>query len=151
MVNLVQCPNNCGLTTETDMSAWKPALALLLVFFAGIVVGVVGTRVVVRRVVQDYLNNPASARVVVGNQVFKRLVQELQLGPVQRPRVREVLSEMQGQLKLIRDETQPRRAQVFSNAEDQINLILRPAQREKFQTLIQENRALNGAPNAIPF
>ena len=128
------------------MSNWKPALALLLVFVAGMAVGVVGTRTVVRRVVQQYLVNPDQVRQ---NQLDIQLARRLKLGPLQRPRVREILAEMQGQLKLIREETQPRRAMVISNAETQIEAILRPAQLAEFQQMKAENRLLS-TPALVP-
>jgi hypothetical protein len=128
------------------MSSWKPALALLLVFVAGMAVGVVGTRAVVRRVVQQYLVNPDEVRQ---NQLDIQLARRLRLGPLQRPRVREILAEMQGQLKLIREETQPRRAMVVSNAETQIEAILRPAQLAAFQQMKAENRLLS-TPGLVP-
>ena len=124
------------------MSAWKPALALLLVFVAGMFVGVVGTRMVVRRVARTMLEDPAFARERIRVQMELQLARRLRLGPLQRQRVREILAEMQGQLKLIAEETQPRRQMVISNAADQIDLVLGPEQKLEFEKLKEENRAL---------
>ncbi len=132
------------------MSKWKPAVALLLVFVAGMVVGVVGTRMVVRQVANAMLKNPDTARGVFQMQMELRLARRLHLGPVQRERVREILSEMQGQMKLINQETQPRRAQVITNAEAQIDLVLNPDQKADFEKLKDEYPALL-QPNQRPF
>ncbi len=124
------------------MSKWKPALAVLLVFVAGMVVGVVGTRMVVRSVAARMMMDPAFARNRMTAQAELQLARRLQLGPLQRQRVREILSEMQGQLKLINEETQPRRQMVISNAAAQIDLVLGPVQKLEFEKLKEENRML---------
>jgi hypothetical protein len=124
------------------VSKWKPALAVLLVFVAGMVVGVVGTRMVVRRIAREMLQNPEFARQRMSAAAELQLARRLRLGPLQRQRVREILAEMQGQLKLIAEETQPRRQMVISNAADQIDLVLGPEQKLEFEKLKEENRAL---------
>jgi hypothetical protein len=135
------------------MSKWKPALAVLLVFVAGMVVGVVGTRMVVRRIAREMILNPEFARNRMTAQAELQLARRLRLGPLQRQRVREILSEMSGQLKLINEETQPRRQMVISNAAAQIDLVLGPEQKLEFEKLKEEmkeeNRALMqpAAPN----
>jgi hypothetical protein len=139
------------------MSRWKPALALLLVFVAGMVVGVVGTRMVVRVVATTMLKDPAFAQTMVQRQTEMvqrqmelRLVRRLNLGPKQRERVREILSEMQGQLKLINQETQPRRAEAVTNAEAQIDLVLNPDQKAEFEKMKEEYPTFL-QPNQRPF
>jgi uncharacterized membrane protein len=132
------------------MSRWKPAFALLLVFIAGMVVGVVGTRIIVRRVAADMLQHPETARNMVQRAMELRLARRLHLEPQQRNRVREILAEMQGQLKLINQETQPRRAEAITNAEAQINLVLNPDQKAEFEKLKEEYPALL-QPNQFQF
>ena len=118
------------------MSSWKPAFALLLVFIAGLVVGVVGTRMVVRQVATEMLQHPEAAQTLVQKRMELGLARRLQLGPLQRERVREILAEMQGQLKLINQETQPRRAAVITNAEEpRLMLVLNPDQKLAFERL----------------
>jgi len=124
------------------MSKWKPALALLLVFIAGMFVGVVGTRMVVRRIAVQMLTDPVFARNRIQGQMELQLARRLHLRPEQRMRVREILSEMQGQLKLINQETQPRRQQAISNAAVAIDLVLGPEQKIEFEKLKEENRML---------
>ncbi len=131
------------------MSKWKPALALLLVFVAGMVVGVVGTRMVVRSVATAMLKNPQLAQSLVQTRIELQLARRLQLRPEQRAQVREILSEMQGQLKLINQETQPRRAQAITNAEAQIDLVLTTEQKLEFERLKEEYPALL-RPNQFP-
>lgn len=132
------------------MSKWKPALALLLVFIAGMFVGVVGTRIVVRSIARQMLLNPAFAQQRISAAAELQLARRLHLGPLQRQRVREILAEMSGQLKLINEETQPRRQMVISNAADQIDLVLGPEQKLEFEKLKEENRALMQPTPALP-
>jgi hypothetical protein len=122
------------------MNGWKPALALLLVFVAGMFVGVVGTRMVVRRVAEDIIQHPDAWRGIQQQRMELQLARQLHLGPVQRNRVREILAEMQGQLKLINQETQPRRQMILSNAAVQIGLILRPEQKIDWEKMKEQNR-----------
>ncbi len=131
------------------MSKWKPALALLLVFVAGMVVGVVGTRIRVRRVATELLSNPQLARDLAQRRIVLQLTRRLNLGPEQRAQVREILGEMQGQLKLINQETQPRRVQAITNAETQIDLVLTTEQKLEFRRLKEEYPALL-LPNQFP-
>ena len=124
------------------MSVWKPVLAVLLVFVAGLVAGVEGTRMIEQWHQRQDAAHPQAANQKLSDAAELQLVRKLNLGPLQRQRVREVLAEMQGQLKLINQETQPRRAQVVSNAAAQIELILGPLQKARFELLKEEARAL---------
>jgi hypothetical protein len=131
------------------MSKWKPALALLLVFVAGMVVGVVGTRIVVRRVATAMMTDPQLARDLAQRRIVLQLTRRLDLRPEQRAQVHEILAEMQGQLKLINQETLPRRQQAITNAEAHIDLVLTPEQKLKFERLKDEYPALL-LPNQFP-
>ena len=131
------------------MSKWKPALALLLVFVAGMVVGVVGDRIRVRRVATELLSNPQLARDLAQRRIVIQLTRRLDLRPEQRAQVREILAEMQGQLKLINQETLPRRQQAITNAEAHIDLVLTTEQKLEFGRLKEEYPALL-LPNQFP-
>jgi hypothetical protein len=131
------------------MSKWKPAFALLLVFIAGMFVGVVGTRMVVRSVAAAMLKNPQLAQDFVRTRIELQLTKRLHLGPEQRMRVRDILSEMQGQLKMINQEAQPRRAQAITNAEARIDLVLSPDQKLEWDRLKDEYPGLL-RPNQFP-
>jgi hypothetical protein len=124
------------------MNAWKPALAVLLVFVAGLLAGVEGTRIIEQWHERQDAAHPQAVNQRLTAAAELQLARRLNLGPVQRPRVRQILLEMQAQLKFINQETQPRRAQVVSNAAAQIELILGPAQKRQFEILKQENRNL---------
>jgi hypothetical protein len=131
------------------MSKWKPALALLLVFVAGMVVGVVGTRIVVRRVATALMTDPQLARDLAQRRILIQLTRRLNLLPEQRMRVRQILDEMQGQLKMVNQEAQPRRVQAITNAETQIDLVLTTEQKLEFRRLKEEHPAVL-LPNQFP-
>ena len=124
------------------MSKWKPALALLLVFVAGMVVGVVGDRMRVRHIATAMMTDPQLARDLVQRRILLQLTRRLNLRPDQRAQVHEILAEMQGQLKLINQETQPRRQQAITNAEAHIDLVLTTEQKLEFGRLKEEYPAM---------
>jgi Spy/CpxP family protein refolding chaperone len=118
------------------MKLFKSLLLLTLVFFAGIVVGVVATRVVVRHVVREAILHPDRAQVFME----RNLTRKLQLDNGQQVKLHEILSAAHGQLKDLRREYQPQFFEVLSNANGQIIAILTPEQQAKFEQLKSENR-----------
>jgi hypothetical protein len=118
------------------MSKWKPALALLLVFAAGVVLGVVGTRMVVRRVIAEMVQRPE----IIPNRIELVLARRLRLDPMQRRRVNQILVESQTQMRGVRLEMQPRLLQITSNANAQISSLLNERQLRDYERLKEENR-----------
>jgi Spy/CpxP family protein refolding chaperone len=122
----------------------------MLVFVAGVVVGVVGTRVVTRVVIRRAINHPELVR----ERIEHDLVRKLRLDADQQAKVHQVLLDSQKQLRELRLEFQPELASILSSASTNISSVLTPEQREKFEKLREENRhflpipAL--APNARP-
>src|SRR5271170_3178438 len=102
------------------MKTFKLSLVLALVFLAGMVVGVVGTRAVVRHVVQQAILHPERIQVFIE----RRLTRQLRLDNGQQIKLHEVLSGSQTQLKDLRREYAPQISTVISNADQQITAIL---------------------------
>ncbi len=117
------------------MSKYKPILLLVLVFFAGIAVGVVGTRIVVRRLVSTAIQQPEQVRLMLE----RRLTRQLQLDAPQREKLHQILLDTHGKIKDIRQEFRPRVVTVRSQANDDINQILTPEQRERFEHWKKDN------------
>src|SRR6267378_5199414 len=86
---------------RNDMNKFKPALALLLVFVAGTVFGVVGTRMVVRSVIREVITRPNVAQ----ERIELNLVKRLKLNPEQKARVHQVLVDSQKQIRTLRIES----------------------------------------------
>ncbi len=120
------------------MKTFKLILLLALVFFTGVVAGVVGTRAVVRRVVQQAILHPERVQAVLE----RRLTRQLRLDNSQQPKLHDILSDTHGQLKDLRREYGPQFVLIVSNANEQITAILTPEQQARYEKLKQQNRPL---------
>ncbi len=120
------------------MKTLKLILLLALVFLAGAVVGVVGTRAVVRRVVQQAMLHPERAQ----NFMERRLARQLRLDATQQAKLDDILSGTRGQLKDLRREYGPQFILIVSNANEQITAILTPEQQARFEKLKENNHPL---------
>jgi len=117
------------------MKTFKLSLVLALVFLAGMVVGVVGTRAVVRHVVQQAILHPERIQVFIE----RRLTRQLRLDNGQQIKLHEVLSGSQTQLKDLRREYAPQISTVISNADQQITAILTPEQQARYEEMKRKN------------
>ncbi len=117
------------------MKRFKPWLVLMLVFAAGMVVGIVGTRIGVRLYLLRMLRNP----VLVRERIERDLVKRLQLTPEQQPKVHQILVDSQGRIRDLRREFQPQFAAILKDAQDQIDAQLTPEQRLRFEKYRERN------------
>jgi hypothetical protein len=120
------------------MRNFKPWLLLILVFFAGIAVGVVGTGAFVRQLVRRIAANPDWVRV----KIERSLDRELELSAEQRPKVHQIVADSHQRIKSLRREFQPRFLAIVEQAESEISTMLTPAQRERFQKWIKDKEAV---------
>ena len=128
------------------MKNWKSILLLVLVFFAGIAVGVVGTRTAVRHFVQRAIAQPGRLQGFIERDFARRL----RLDETQRVKLHGILSDSRGQLREVRQQYQPQVALVISNANTQISAMLTPEQQSRFEKFKEANgpllRPLRPAP-----
>jgi hypothetical protein len=128
------------------MKNWKSILLLLLVFLAGLMAGVVGTRIVVRRAVQQAILHPERAQMLLE----RDLARKLRLDADQQAKLHGTMLEMRGQLRELRQEYQPQAVEVLRVADGKIASVLRPEQVACYEKLKLENRplwrALQGRP-----
>jgi Spy/CpxP family protein refolding chaperone len=120
----------------TRMNRFKPLLALILVFVAGVIVGTIGTRMVVRRVVREALIHPEKVRERVEKDMFRRL----KLDAEQQRRIDVIMMDTQNRLRELRRQNQPQFFAIMSNAQAQISTNLTPEQRKAFDKYREENR-----------
>jgi hypothetical protein len=120
------------------MKTMKLLLLVALVFLAGGVSGVVGTRIVVRRVVGEVISHPET----VQPRLERTLAFRLGLDGDQRAKVHAILSDTHEQLQVLRKEYRPKVILVLSNANDQISALLTPEQRARFEQWKDKNRPL---------
>ena len=120
------------------MKNLKSILLLALVFFAGVVIGVVATRSVVRHVVREAILHPEKAQAVIE----RSLTRKLRLDNGQQVKLHQILSDAHGQLKDLRQQYRPQLTGIFSNANGQIIALLTPEQQARFEKLKLENHPL---------
>jgi len=120
------------------MKTFKSLLLVALVFLAGMVTGVVGTRIVVRQVMGEVIAHPET----VPPRIERNLAFRLQLDNGQRAKLHEIMSGTHEQLKGLRQEYRPRVLLVLSNANDQITALLTPEQLARFEKWKKENHPL---------
>ena len=120
------------------MKNFKSILLLALVFFAGVVIGVVATRSVVRHVVREAILHPEKAQAVIE----RSLTRKLRLDNGQQVKLHQILSDAHGQLKDLRQQYRPQLVEIFSNANEQIIALLTPEQQARFEKLKLENHPL---------
>jgi hypothetical protein len=118
------------------MKTFKSLMLVSLVFLAGVAVGVVGTRIVVRRAVGEAIAHPET----IPNRIERNLALRLRLDGDQRAKLHEIMSDTHGQLKDLRREFRPRMILVLSNANGEITALLTPEQLARFEKWKAENR-----------
>jgi len=130
------------------MKTFKLIVLLALVFLAGAVAGVVGTRMVVRHELHQAILHPDRVQIMVE----RRLTRQLQLDGGQQAKLHDILSGTHTQLMELRREYGPQFVLILNNANDQITAILTPEQRARFEELKRRNHVLLGAfrPNSPP-
>ena len=120
------------------MKTLKLISLLTLVFFAGIVAGVVGTRIAVRHFVQQAILHPDR----VQNFIERGLTRQLRLDNGQQVKLHQILLDAHGQLRDVRQQYRPQVIGIISNANQQIILILTPEQQARFEALKRKNHPL---------
>jgi hypothetical protein len=120
------------------MKNLKSILLLALVFFAGMVIGVVVTRAVVRHIVNAAILHPEKVQTVME----RKLTRNLRLDNQQQVKLHQILTDAHAQLQVLRQQYRPQLTGVFSNANEQINSMLTPEQQARFEKLKSENRPL---------
>ena len=120
------------------MKKWKLWTGVLLIFVAGICIGVVGTGLYVRHTVFSMLQegSPAVARLVT-----KKLTRELDLNDSQQVVVKQSIKEMQRQLWEMRRRFRPEMEKIVSDGIDRVRPELTTAQQEKLDRLYARFKA----------
>ena len=118
------------------MKTFKLLLLVGLVFIAGVVAGVVGTRIAIRHWMRLAIDRPQ----MVQRLIERRLDRQLRLDANQRTRVHQILTDTRGQLKGLRQEYRPQVVLIVSNADVEISTLLTPAQQQRFEKMKQNNR-----------
>lgn len=113
------------------MKYLKPIILLVLVFAAGIAVGVVYTRYETRRTIRQAVRQPELVR----QRIVRDLTRQLNLDSTQQAKVDEILLSVQHQIANARKERLPRIRPIFADAQKRISDLLTPEQRLKFEAI----------------
>ena len=128
------------------MNSWKPILAALVIFAAGVVTG--GLTVNLR-------TRPASPGVRILEQraapsqswdnrireLGKRMERQLDLTAEQRDRIEIIVRDSQRRIKSVFDEATPKAREEFRETRTKIREVLTPEQRKKFEELFKPRDA----------
>jgi Spy/CpxP family protein refolding chaperone len=130
----------------TNGTKWRIAVALILVFLAGIAVGVFGTAHHVRRLM--FAHHPPHLR----GRMAEHLRRELALTPEQFGQVRPIVDRSADRLEKIREETNQRVHETIRQAHGEIVPYLTPEQRTKLAEMAERHRRAlsDGAPPPPP-
>jgi len=123
------------------MKYLKPIILILLVFAAGICVGIVTTRYTIRRSIQQAVRRPELVRL----RIERDLTRELDLTPDQQGKLEDILVTMQREIATARQERQFRFRAIIADAQRRISDILTPEQRVKFEKIQAEYGLAPGA------
>jgi Spy/CpxP family protein refolding chaperone len=127
------------------VNAWKPILAALVIFAAGVVTGGLtihireprlapspGTNAPVRKV-------PAMPREAQLRELSRRMQAELDLAPEQRDRIEAIVRDSQERMKSVRDEVGKKIGEEFREMRQKIRGELTPDQRRKFAEIMKQH------------
>ena len=118
------------------MKNWKSILLLGLVFFAGAMAGVVGTRTFIRRAVQQAVAHPEKVQAAME----QNLTRKLRLDRGQQAQLHEIMTESRTQMRELRKDFQPQLLAVIHGTDGKISALLKPEQLARYEKLKREER-----------
>jgi len=116
------------------MKYLKPIILLVLVFAAGIAVGVVATRFSIRNSIKQAVQQPTMVRF----RIVRDLSRQLDLDVSQQTKLDEILISTQQQIATARKERFPRYRLIFADTQKRVSEMLTPEQRVKFEKIQSE-------------
>lgn len=118
------------------MKNWKSILLLALVFAAGALAGVVGTRVFIRHAVQQAFAHPEKVQAAME----QNLTRKLRLDRGQQAGLREILTGSRAQMRELRKNLQPQVFAVVRETDGKISALLTPEQLARYEKIKAEER-----------
>ena len=136
------------------MNTWKPILAALVIFAAGVVTG--GLTVGLRRqpagprwaAPGQGVPRPWLTQRLAGQQgdLFRRMERQLALTPEQRQRLETIVRESQERIRTLADDLAPKTREELRRMRARIREELTPEQRRKFEKIDEGLRQREGLP-----
>jgi hypothetical protein len=125
----------------------KPSIVLTLVFAAGIIVGVGGAHLAVKKIVDEAMKRPE----IVAAKIERDLNRKLELTPEQKPKLHEIVMRSNEDLQQLRWEFQPRLGRILKRSEGDIRAMLTETQQKKFDQILKNKPSFVGPQiNALP-
>jgi hypothetical protein len=127
------------------VNAWKPILAALVIFAAGVMTGGLTVQIRQPRPAPNPAGNtpikklPAMPREAQLRELSRRMQAELELAPEQRDRIEAIVRESQEQMKAVRDEVGKKIGEEFREMRLKIRGELSPDQRRKFAEIMKQH------------
>lgn len=119
------------------MKVLKILILLGLVFAAGVIAGVTGTRFAVKKVVEQATKKPE----VVRAKLEVELARQLKLTPEQRPKVHEIVGRGFDDIQQLRRDFQPRLGVILKRSEREIREVLDEQQKVKLDLMLKKKSA----------
>jgi Spy/CpxP family protein refolding chaperone len=125
---------------------WKPILAALVIFAAGVVTG--GLTVKLRQPSAQPRANPVRRTSPIPREtqlrdLSRRMQKELDLTPEQRERIEIIIHASQDQMKAFSDQVGPKIRDEFREMRQKVRGELSPEQRKKFENLMKQHDERN--------
>lgn len=120
------------------MKRWKSILLLALVFFAGVVLGVAGTRAVTRHLTRMAIAHPERVQFVIERSLTRRL----HLTTDQQAQLHDILTDTRTQMKTLREEFRPKVQAIYLDTDTKIDAILTPDQQAKYEKIKEADHPL---------
>ena len=126
------------------MNAWKPILAALVIFAAGVVTGGLTVQIRQPNPAPTPIGNAPGRKVAMPREaqlreLSRRMQAELDLAPEQRDRIEAIVRDSQEQMKAVRDEVGKKIGEEFREMRQRIRGELTPDQRRKFAEIMKQH------------
>jgi hypothetical protein len=119
------------------MKKWKIWLGVLVVFLSGVVIGVLGTGVVLKHAMHGIVSGDPQA---VERMVMRRLTRQLDLTSEQQPEVARIVRGVQGELAKLHERTRPDIERIMEEGLANLSAALSPEQQKKARVLYDKSR-----------
>lgn len=117
----------------TTKNRWQVRLIAAIIFALGFTTGILAVNIY-----------RSLARNVTPRDRFEQLSDRLQLNADQKTKVQQIFSDTRDQLRALRKESEPKVAEIRSQADGKLQQVLTPEQWKKFQSVQEEMRLRRG-------
>jgi len=115
-------------------SRGRAAVLLLLMFAAGLTVGLAGERYALHRGIEEV----ASESTRQGRSTIERFADDLGITPEQQAQIDPILVETREQMSAVFDQVRPEWEAVVDSARARIESVLTPDQAERYRALLEQ-------------